>query len=96
MKVDITDHAIDRYRERIEQGLTYEEAHARIAEGMERAIRLREKTHAGSEMWHLAGTCVFVVERCRHVHKLHAVKTVITEAEAFGVERNPTGEECEE
>lgn len=83
MKVDITDHAIDRYRERIEPGLSYEEARERIAEGMERAIRLREKTYAGSDMWHLAGTCVFVVERCRHVHKLHPVKTVITEAEAF-------------
>lgn len=87
MKLDITDHAIDRYRERIESGLSYDEARERIATGMDQATRLRERTHAGSDMWHLAGICVFVVEPCRHTHKLHAVKTVLTEEAVFGRDR---------
>lgn len=52
-KLFVTHHAIERWIERVEPGLGYEAAEARILELWPSASRLREKTQDGAERWRI-------------------------------------------
>lgn len=81
-RIEITDHAAERYVKRVDRTLCTDEAKKLLAKLAPTAAPLREKTIMGQEQWRIEHPfpCVLVVKRDRGSG---AVPVVVTVFEAF-------------
>lgn len=63
MKIELTQHVVDRYRLRICPEATTEEAEARIREGMKQAVRYKNRTKMG-QLQYETPDCILIVKEC--------------------------------
>lgn len=84
MRFSITDHAVARYQERIQE-VTYAEAERCLEVAMSHANRTKVTAAGGGELWHFKGDPPFVAVCARDSFHKHdwVVRTIITEAQAF-------------
>ena len=73
-RIQITRHAADKYRARIDDSLTIDEAFELLTTNVSSAAPLKTKTPAGDEQWRLETPypCILVIRRDNN-HRLIAV-----------------------
>ncbi len=81
---NITDHAIQRYQQRIAPPNTsYADARALLEDGLQTATKLKRRAQNGEDLWHITALgCVAICAPDRYGKAERIVRTVITEAQA--------------
>ena len=81
IRFNVTDHAIQRFQERIAPPMTsYKDARDLLENGMLNASRLKRRANNGEDLWHLTTLgCVAICAPDRFGKAERIVRTVITE-----------------
>lgn len=81
IKFNITDHAVQRFQQRIAPPMTsYNEARYLLENGLLTASRLKRRANNGEDLWHIpALNCVAICAPDRYEKSERIVRTVITE-----------------
>lgn len=82
----ITSHALERYIERCGEGMSAEEAEARLVTEANMSFRIRRKSRNGHEQWRTPSGAVLVIKRDGAGRPATCV-TVLTESQALSEER---------
>ena len=61
--IGITHHAVDQYKKRHAQDLSFHEARAVLEAAVPTAVKLKEKTHTGQEQWHIEELGIVLVTK---------------------------------
>lgn len=78
-RIQITRHAADKYRARIDDSLTIDEAFELLTTNVSSAAPLKTKTPAGDEQWRLETPypCILVIRRDNNHRSIAVIVTVL-------------------
>ena len=78
-RIQITRHAADKYRARIDDSLSVDEAFELLTTNVSSAAPLKSKTPAGDEQWRLdvPRPCILVIRRDNNHRSIAVIVTVL-------------------
>lgn len=79
MKFHVTDHAVQRYVDRIRPGLTFQKAKAELLAALPRATRIKERTVRGHTLWKVESPNMRLITK--RDTKQHIIVTILPPAE---------------